>query len=91
MTLTINTFKPKEKLYVRIFPSTLTPNSFVMNNLNRVAKVCALPDDNSDGDEGTLGAGMVFIEFEDEIKVINSKDVEFITQKEYFEGKLKHG
>ena len=87
MTLTINTFKPKEKLYVRIFPSTLTPNSFVMNNLNRVAKVCALPD----GDEDTLGAGMVFIEFENEVKVINSKDVEFITEKEYFQGMLKHG
>lgn len=74
-------------MYVRIFPCKITPNEFVVNNLNRVAKVTALPN----AKEGELGYGLVFIELDGNDSVVDDKDVEFITEKEYFAGKLKHG
>lgn len=83
----INTVKPEEQLYVRIFPCSIPPSGFVAYNLNRVAKVTALPDTK----DGELGHGMVFIELDDIPKVIDNRDVEFITEKEYFQGVLKYG
>lgn len=85
--MTIHTLKPEKQLYVRIFPCSITPNAFVQHNLNRVAKVTALPD----AAEGELGHGMVFIELDDQPKVVDAKDVEYITEKEYFQGKLALG
>ena len=85
---TITTEKPEKQLYVRIFPCSITPNEFVFNNLNRVAKVSAMPTAAS---KGELGYDLVFIELDGEPKVIDKKDVEFITEKEYFAGKLAHG
>lgn len=87
MTLTINTLKPEKQLYVRIFPCSITPNSFVVNNLNRVAKVSAV----GSGKEGDLGHDLIFIKLDDKDSVVDKKDVEFITEKEYFQGKLSHG
>lgn len=84
---TITTEAPEEQLYVRIFPCSITPNEFVSNNLNRVAKVLALPI----AEEGELGHDIVFIELDDETKVVNRTDTEFITEKEYFKGMLEHG
>ena len=83
----IHTEKPEEQLYVRIYPSTIEPNEFVMNNLNRVAKVLAMPTAQA----GELGYGLIFKEVDGEPKVINNDDAEFITEKEYFTGKLSHG
>lgn len=85
---TITTEKPEEQLYVRIFPCSITPNAFVVSNLNRVAKVTAVPIAAS---KDELGYDLVFIELDGEPKVIDKKDVEFITEKEYFQGKLRHG
>ncbi|MHA1288154.1 MAG: hypothetical protein ACTSPB_12190 [Candidatus Thorarchaeota archaeon] len=85
---TINTLKPEKQLYVRIFPCSITPNEFVTNNLNRVAKVTAVPTASS---KSELGYDLVFIELDGEPKVIDKKDIEFITEKEYFQGKLSHG
>jgi hypothetical protein len=84
---TIHTLKPEKQLYVRIFPCSITPNTFVVNNLNRVAKVTAMPA----AEEGELGHGLVFIKLDGKDSVVDDKDVEFITEKEYFAGKLRHG
>lgn len=85
---TINTLTPpNDKKYVRIFPCSITPNKFVRANINRVVKVTALPN----AKEGELGHDLVFVELDGEDKVIDRKDTEFITEKEYFEGLLKHG
>jgi len=84
---TITTEAPEEQLYVRIFPCSITPNEFVRNNLNRVAKVLAVPV----AEDGELGHDIIFIEIDGDTKVVNRKDAEFITEKEYFQGKLAHG
>jgi hypothetical protein len=85
---TINTLAPPDdKKYVRIFPCSIEPNKFVRNNLNRVAKVTALPETV----EGDLGHDLIFIEMDGDPKCLDRKDTEYITEKEYFEGILKHG
>lgn len=85
---TINTIAPPDECkYVRIFPCSITPTGFTAHNLNRVAEVSALP--NAKEDE--LGYGLIFIIIDNEDKVLDVKDTEFITEKEYFEGKLKYG
>lgn len=83
---TIETVKPDEPMYVRIFPCSITPIPFVRGNINRVAKVEAVTDTAD-----PLSPDMVFIELDGETKVIDKKDVQFITEKEYFAGMLKHG
>ena len=83
----IHTIKPEEQLYVRIFPCSITPNGFAVHNLNRVAKVTAIPD----AKEGELGYDLIFIELDNEPKCVDKKDTTFITEKEYFTGKLKNG
>ena len=82
--MTINTTKPDKQLYVRIFPCSITPNSFVASNINRVAKVTSLPD----AEEGELGAELIFVELDGATKVLDKKDTELITEKEYFKGML---
>lgn len=88
MTININTVKPsKQQLYVRIFPCSITPNSFVTGNINRVAKVESV----ADAEKGELGAELIFVEIDGVTKVLDEKDTEFITEKEYFKGMLEHG
>ena len=84
MTIKINTVAPYKQLYVRIFPCTITSNSFITGNINRVAKVISL----SDAEEGELGADLIFVEFDGATKVLDKKDAHFISQKEYFKGML---
>ena len=85
---TIDTFAPNDdEKYVRIFPCSITPNAFVRGNINRVVKVTALPNT----EEGDLGHELIFVELDGEPKVLDIKDTVFITEKEYFEGVLKHG
>lgn len=85
---TINTIAPTDECkYVRIFPCSITPSGFSAHNLNRVAQVSALPT----AKEGELGYGLIFIIIDNEDKVLDVKDTEFITEKEYFAGVLKYG
>lgn len=84
MTININTVTPYKQLYVRIFPCSITPNSFVTGNINRVAKVISL----SDAEEGELGSELIFVELDGGTKVLDKKDTIFITEKEYFKGML---
>ena len=80
--MSIQTVKPDKQLYLRIVPKWDKSNEFLRDNCNRVAKVDAITVEGSDGPD------LIFFQLDGGAFCVGRKDVEFITEREYFKGRL---
>jgi len=79
--------------FIRIVPRSITAMAFVVDNADRCFTVISTVSNDE-------GYDMVIVDYDrkattqptnDSTIILDERDIEYITEKEYFEGILKHG